>query len=58
MFRLTINDTTYTCPNTSIVPLALMQAMDRGSVNGLIHDEQTAIEYLSSIGFTIEKQSD
>lgn len=53
MYEIKVKDSVFTCPDTSIVPFALMQAMDRGIMSGPIHDAETAINYLTSIGMEV-----
>ena len=53
MYKLKVNNTEYTIPKENIVLLAMQQAMDRGIMQGNIHDEQSAIEYLESIGIEV-----
>lgn len=57
MFKLLVNNTTYTCPDeTALIGLALIKALDNGIKKGPIHDKQTAIKYLNSIGITVEEE--
>lgn len=57
MFKILINNSVASlCPNEqSLVMFALIKAMDHGISKGPIHDKQTAIEYLNSIGIAIEE---
>lgn len=55
MYKLIVNNKQFSIPKESLVPFAWQQAMDRGIMSGNIHDEENAIEYLSSIGMKVEK---
>ena len=56
MFRLIVNNNVTLCPSEqSLILLALIKAMDNGISKGPIHDKQTAIEYLNSIGIAVEE---
>lgn len=54
MYKLKVKDSVFTIPKQNIVLLAMQQAMDRGIMQGNIHDEKSAIEYLESIGIEVE----
>ena len=59
MFNLLVNNEVYTCPSEqSLIMLALVKAMDNGIVEGPIHDKQTAIQYLATIGVAVEEVDD
>ena len=56
-YKITNKNQVHTCQEaSSIIGLALVQAMDRGITRGPIHDVKTAIEYLNSIGITVEEE--
>lgn len=54
MYDIKIDDVVYSIPKENIVLLAYQKAMDNGIMSGNIHDEETAIEYLESIGIEVE----
>ena len=47
----------FKCPSESIVPLALSKAIDNCIIRGNIHNEETAVEYLATIGIIAIKES-
>lgn len=53
MYKLKVKDKVFTIPKGNIVPFAWQQAIQRGIMRGKIHDDQTAIEYLNSIGIEV-----
>ena len=53
MYKLKVKDSIFEIPKENIKALALVQALDRGITHGNIHDEETAIEYLESIGIEV-----
>ena len=56
MYKLTINNTTYTIPKDNIGLLAMSKAMDRGDdLGGVTHFPERAIQYLQSIGIQVEE---
>ena len=58
MYSLKFKDSEYTIPKENLKAFALFEAMRRGVQKGNIHDEETAKEYLESIGFecSLQKQ--
>ena len=52
-YNLKYKDSEYTIPKENIVMLALHEALQRGIERGPIHDSETAIAYLRSIGFEV-----
>ena len=54
MYKLTVKDSVFTIPKESIIMFALHKALENGITYGKIHDSETAIEYLESIGIKIE----
>lgn len=57
MFKLTVlkNGAEYTIPKENLKMLALYEALQRGITHGKIHDNETAIEFLSQIGIKVEE---
>lgn len=55
MYKIVVKGSSYTIPKEKIKALALYEALQRGITSGPIHDEQTAIEFLESLGMTIEE---
>ena len=59
MYKLTVEETTYTCPDESICLLAMTKAMDRNEqVNNTILVPQGAVEYLEQIGVKVEHETE
>ena len=54
-YSLKVNNSKYLIPKDSIKGFALMKAIDNGLTHGNIHDEETAVEYLTSIGYEISE---
>ena len=54
-YELYIKNSVYKCPKSNIKNLALMKAMENGITHGNIHDESTAIDYLTSIGIEVKE---
>lgn len=54
MYKIIIKNKEFTIPKKNIVLLALEQALQRGIKRGKIHDEETAIDFLRSIGIIVE----
>lgn len=57
MYELKVKDTVYTCPDESIIPLAMVKAMNRNdnTIGNAILCKQGAIEYLKSIGIEVNE---
>lgn len=53
MLRIKTQNSEFTMPRKNVVMLALQQAMSKGLTHGKIHDEESAIEYLESIGIEV-----
>lgn len=53
MYKLIIKDAVFTIPKENIVLLALHKALENGIEYGPIHDEETAKDYLRSIGIEV-----
>lgn len=53
MFTLRVKGKEYSCPDESLIGLALVKALDNGKTHGNIHDIPTAKEYLESIGIEV-----
>lgn len=53
MLRIKTQNSEFTMPRKNVVMLALQQALSRGLTQGKIHDEESAIEYLESIGIEV-----
>lgn len=55
MYRLKVKDSVFTIPKENIKAFALYEALQRGIMRGNIHDDKTAIEFLDSIGISVEE---
>jgi len=58
MYILMKNGKSWTCPDSSIVTLARIQATDSDYDKEQIINEQMAVDYIKSQGFDIEKVKD
>lgn len=54
MVELIVKGSKYTMPRENLKMFALYEAMQRGIKSGPIHDEQTSIEFLNSIGIEVK----
>lgn len=54
MYKLKIKDSIFEIPKQNIVAFALYQALQRGITHGKVHDDQTAIECLKTIGIEVQ----
>ena len=53
MYKLMVKDSVFTILKESIIMFALHKALENGITHGKIHDSETAIEYLESIGIRV-----
>ena len=53
MYKLKVKDKFFTIPKGTIVPFAWQQALQKGITRGKICDDETAIEFLGSIGIEV-----
>ena len=51
--KISKNGATFEMPRENLKAFALYEALQRGVKSGPIHDEQTSIEYLNSIGIEV-----
>ena len=56
MYKLMVKDSVFTIPKENIIMFALHKALENGITHGKIHDSETAIEYLESIGIKVYEQ--
>lgn len=57
MYIITIKDSEYKCPDGSIVALALSKALVSNKSSIIIKDEESAAEYLRSLGCSVIKSN-
>ena len=53
--QIKVKDSVYTIPKENIKALALSKALDMGITHGNIHDDESAIDFLISIGMEISE---
>lgn len=59
MYKLiTAKGDVFTLGEKSLKAFALYEALQRGITRGNIHDNQTAIEYLESIGIKVKNENE
>lgn len=58
MYVFSKNNKSYTCPDSSLVAIAHIQATDRNVDKNTIYDDATATAYLNSLGFEVTQVPD
>lgn len=54
-YQIKVKDSVYKIPKENITLLALQKAMDMSITHGNIHDEKTAIDFLTNLGMEISE---
>lgn len=54
-YEIKVKDSIFKIPKENIKLLAITKALDNGITHDNIHDEETAIEYLESLGMEIKE---
>lgn len=58
MYKLQCKNSVYYIPKENLKPFALYYALQHGITHGNIHDDETAKDYLESIGIRVTEKSE